>query len=1240
MPGELIDIKLKDSSTSKTTLISVDDPLCYSLERDKKNKEKEVLRLDRQISIVDALISKADNTRYTELVAKKESCELKKEILQKFLFEIDSIHLIAKESLAYFEFIEDLDGFSIDLLCFCSEGKRSIRKALDNLKKTEESLVQFKRIEEYLSKGLNDLHYDVYQGCLEVFCSSFFLNFTPSPDVFSKYIFLAKKIRTCFFMHFVSILNDNFHLEETKKILQDNIFGCELPTCEHSLIGLFIYFFYNILLEFIQLQPIRSNSNELEASVRFYLKDLPFSMAEDNIVYKVYNLEKKIAILEKETIDFFGKNGKFSKKKIDTPLVFFNKKQKEIVAMEEYLKNLVKNKKNIGMIQTLFQVLSKEKKENLLSGFKNNIGLDFSLIKENNLDIYHIEDNKEILQYFFYCICTGDTRDVLFEKIQKLMNTFSTENLQVSLSPIEQFTLQDFIALGHAAFSCLLYSDVVNRFINFKNQLIYFKLCETNILLFYSLKAINELYSSVLPKTDSFLQKNYSIQGDFIKDKKEIVDELELLLSPIGDALELLNDVEDYQRQLLCQLTIDGVSYLSLAKKKFSEFLKTDNKDSRNNAGSYDVVTLLDVGDLQKVKKELGSKKELIAAHLFSESARDNANIVRKKDFSATKDIGSKREKIVSFIDVISVPLESLCKNISMSLNCVKEYGYYKKYKKKNKLKKKDKLKERFSSVIGQIHFCFIRLTEAVPSLTSDVVKESPSSLLMVLNQINNFIQTLPNNAEKKNSNLVFLKDKIDEGFLFFEIISKNIIELTEKYNTCKTKIEALLDKLHFLLTPNLSSFFDAESLVKEIEKIFNGTVNLKQQFFCLQELAKVIRYESDGALSTLYNLISQQEQYEAVLHCLKQQVVSLRKESKYIVECKSLLPVSVANVELLETEVPVAKKNEIQLSKQYLQDTKKNRIENPEDRSVNEFKFNELNKLKAWDNEFEKWKVKKDSALASIFYAIEQCSIIVLTRTIPAFLKILHCYAEDLSIKKTELKAQQHRVDVCFLEIDANNPIKNYLFQNEQWFESLLARIDACIKFLHACLIKNNQINSDNSENINQSLQFLHSPRPPEFDRLLASYLGSVVTYNKTKETLIHEENKLSNLNRRFISGILLSGSFELIEKQNDLIIQFNEQIKKVNQLTIAIKQEYEYRQEIKAQLALIVDPNSLNFYISRIDPNDTQILEANSYQLSAPAVASAYTFCPSSFYFINPANPCMPSNNSFPPNLVYYGV
>ncbi len=112
------------------------------------------------------------------------------------------------------------------------------------------------------------------------------------------------------------------------------------------------------------------------------------------------------------------------------------------------------------------------------------------------------------------------------------------------------------------------------------------------------------------------------------------------------------------------------------------------------------------------------------------------------------------------------------------------------------------------------------------------------------------------------------------------------------------------------------------------------------------------------------------------------------------------------------------------------------------------------------------------------------------------------------------------------------------------------------------------------------------------------------------------------------------------MIEKQNDLIIQFNEQIKKVNQLTIAIKQEYEYRQEIKAQLALIVDPNSLNFYISRIDPNDTQILEANSYQLSAPAVASAYTFCPSSFYFINPANPCMPSNNSFPPNLVYYGV
>ena len=154
------------------------------------------------------------------------------------------------------------------------------------------------------------------------------------------------------------------------------------------------------------------------------------------------------------------------------------------------------------------------------------------------------------------------------------------------------------------------------------------------------------------------------------------------------------------------------------------------------------------------------------------------------------------------------------------------------------------------------------------------------------------------------------------------------------------------------------------------------------------------------------------------------------------------------------------------------------------------------------WNIGFEKWKYEKSLKLYKLLHVIESCAMSVLNNSGNAFLKYLSLYKREFVEKKSELMLQKEQIISFFDKSDKARVLTNYLYQYEEWLDSILHRITVC----RALILQN-----DNQAVIVESprLQSLLADNRAEFNSLLAFYLGSTDKYTKYREDSSIEENK-----------------------------------------------------------------------------------------------------------------------------------
>jgi hypothetical protein len=300
---------LQATNTLKAAIVTVNPSVAshsYSLVRDKEIKTKELFKLEKQLNLANHLLSSAEGDQFSRLTHKKNACLEKKTSLQKTICTIDRIQAFVKECMLFFEFIEEFYIFSMELLCSEQETK-SVRQKLYKLKRAEETLVKLKAVEKYfLNEGLNGLNYADYQSAIESYRANFYLKESSAEGLYSRYALLARKIYLAFVEDYPRIAQAEFNLEQIASFIQEYIPSSPPVIEHHHLVGVWSFFFYTILFEFIKLQPINSNLAKFQESVRAHTAILQFP-AEENILYKSRELQKKIIKLEKHISEKFGK---------------------------------------------------------------------------------------------------------------------------------------------------------------------------------------------------------------------------------------------------------------------------------------------------------------------------------------------------------------------------------------------------------------------------------------------------------------------------------------------------------------------------------------------------------------------------------------------------------------------------------------------------------------------------------------------------------------------------------------------------------------------------------------------------------------------------------------------------------------------------------------------------------------------------------------------------------------------
>jgi hypothetical protein len=466
----------------------------------------------------------------------------------------------------------------------------------------------------------------------------------------------------------------------------------------------------------------------------------------------------------------------------------------------------------------------------------------------------------------------------------------------------------------------------------------------------------------------------------------------------------------------------------------------------------------------------------------------------------------------------------------------------------------------------------------------------------------------------KLESNLVPMPEK--------NLLIDSLNYLEDKKKSCELVYKKV--EKHIFIYKNKS-----EKLSKKNEKIPNKTFNnSKQTLPTIIEKSSMDDKEVDFSHST--QLIA-----AGNLSDTQMEKIAPILTSKCIANDNEKLDLNVdliSNQELLNVEKTLTEENIL------IEAPQKNLSNNS-----NSINITLLQDYEIWKLEFDKWKHEKNIQLYKLFHIIESCSKSVLNNSANAFLKYLSLHQYELVEKHSELKKRQNQIISFFKDSAKSKLFTSYLTQYQKWFDEIFQRIIVC-----RTLILQNEQNSVIQESSRLSSHF--ADNRAEFNNLLTFYLGATDRYNKLRDNLSDEENKLNDLNRNFIKQILMIGSLDGMEKEDKVLSDFSKQLDSVNQLKLAIEQEFETKQKIKEKLLLIASPEIVKFYLSRIDPYDADSLKnTENYLLPTQAAASCSApltpqenlvySAPAAFYYL-PQPVIYPVDVVQPHNQIFYSM
>ena len=1209
MPKKLTNIKFNtDIKYSQSfSVASNSPPAYYSICQEKRDKEKEIIGLDRKIKLAVELLSKVTDTsqRY-KLINKKKDCLEQKEFLMKIANELSYVYTVLNKCTIFFGFIKDFYSLFFELFISDSDPGFSICRKLNILKNREEVLINLADCKSYFKDDLEALNYSEHNPRLEAFIDNFFENFDKGfrANYFFKYMLFCEKIIDAFIEPIECMAKDRFNVNDLEFFFQKQFSTFPMPSAKHSLVGILAVFLHKTLFKFLSYRPIASNFEKIKQYIKFHKEILNFSMGEF-ILHDIFSIKKSIIKLENEADIFLGSKLEFSKSDVDKRLFFFNNSYKQLKIIKECLNNLFRNEKYLQNIKVLASVLKREKSQDLIRFLRDRTGLDQSLIM-NPLSDFNIKVNKEIIKYFFSIICLEESRVSLFQAVENIISIIFKKYENNCIVVLEDLTTKDLLCLGYLSFSILLFQKFNAKLSDIENKLMRYKLLTIQVLIIVSLIEVDKNEKKLEVSEKEFFKKKYLNKEEFFHFKSNLLEEITFHLTYIQNFILFMEEERDLQWGFDDGASLDDIS-ISIKSRKFSEFLDTDRSDLK---------AILNT--LQIRKKQLILKNETIENYLLSESYELTIKNSNEK-FSCSKELSLIEKSIES--EVFYAPMACLSKDLLDIAQYIDQpEATISKYNKNTRKRNK------FFSTVGRIRASINLITQKLNKLGAN--SSCSSNLTSMLESVKN---TIVNAASEVDSDkrLGLLKKNIERCFSSIEGIEQQIITITEKYKSYNDEIEKLLIKNSFKCQATVSIFFHPHSELKKIDKLFKENYfNLKQKMCWLEEIIKLIGNNESPRIIEIYNVIFQAEEYEKIFNCLGQQ-----NDALYIHSAPAIPDKSAQSIIGPENSKHPFKRRTAKLKQ------RKNLAINSKNPCAEEesYELIELNKLHEWNVGLEIWKRKRYFYLDNLFNTIEKCSFSILNKTAAIFLKILSYYEREFIDKKQELKHQQSKLNTFFqYPLSCVAPIKNFMVYYEQSFENVLARLSACTHYVLQSSEKYNFIIGNSfSANIFYAPYFSTNQ---VVNNLLADYLNYFIIYTKTKNRLILEESKLSDINGEFIEKMIQNNSLNGIEQEIDLLSKFNEKISEVNSLSYAIKEAQEQRQQAKEKLAQLIEPETLSFYLRRIDPSDTQILRDN---LSSFFTSPSYVLNQSSFYFI-PESLASVSVNSenYESNIGYHDV
>ncbi|MES2141794.1 MAG: hypothetical protein V4471_02770 [Pseudomonadota bacterium] len=1186
MPKKIMSMKFNtDINYSQSSPAESSSSIYYSTCEEKKEKEKEIIELDKKLKLVVELLSKVtDTSQRHKLLNKKKDCLEKKEALMKIINELSYVYTVLNKCTLFFCFVEEFYSLFFALLISDSDPGFSVYKRLNILKEKEEVLIKVADCKLYLKSDLEVLNYSEHHRRLEKIIDSLFKNFDKSlrPDSFLKYMLFCERISDIFLEPLVCVSKDIFNINDLEAFFQSQLTKLPMPSTKHSLVGVIAVFLYEALFKFLKCRPIASNFKKFKKYIKFHKDILNFPMS-DFILRDLFSLKKTIIKLENESDIFFESELEFSKCGIDKRLIFFKDSYNKLTLIKTSLISLLRNEKYFHEIKMLNSILRKETKQDLVAFMENKTGLDYSLII-NTSRIDNIKSNKEIIKYFFSVIYQEKSRDVLCQATENIIDVVFNQAENDYPIALEALTTKDLLCLSYLSFGIFIFLELNSKLGNIENKIMRHKSLTIQMLLTISLSEVDEKEKKLEFSEKIFFRKTYLNKDEFFKCKANLLDEITFLLTYIQDLILIIEEEQDSQWGFDYEASLSDIS-INIKSRQLSKCLGSSGKDLKT------------LNTLQARKKQLVLKVETIEDYLLSESCELTViNTSEKLSCSKKKEL-EVIEKLVN-PKVLFVPMACLSKDLL-------DIAQYTDQPEDTIIKcsKNTRKRNKFFSTIGRIRASINLIAQDLNKLGAN--SSLSPNLASIFEAVKNIISKATSQFDS-DEGLESLKKSIESCFFAIECIDQQIIAITRKYKLCNDEIEKFFVNDPLKSKTAIPNFFCYDSDIKKMNKLFKENYFILNQKMCwLKNIIKLIGDNESPMVIEFYNVVFQAEEYEKIFNCLKQQNDVLYTHPAPAMPDKNILPINN----------PENSKQSFKRRKKKSKHRKNLAINSETSCSENAvYELIELRRFSEWNAELEVWRRKRYFYLDNIFSTVEKCSFSILNKTTTVFLKILSYYEKEFIDKKQELKHQQYKLDTFFqYPLSCIESIKNLMIYYEQSFENVLARLSACAYYLLQSSEKYNFVVDNNFvANVFCAPYF---PANQVVNNLLADYLNYFIIYTKNKNRLVLEEKKLSDISGEFIGKMLQKNSLNEIEQEADLLSKFTEKISEVNFLSYAIKEAQEQRQQTKEKLAQLIDPEALSFYLRRIDPSDTQILRNDS---SPSITLPSYVLNQSSFYFV----------------------